>query len=63
MKTSSDIIYPTDAAGAACEMQQLIPKPELVPLSLATLQLEHNELKMKFEKLINFLAEKGLDYE
>lgn len=52
-----------DAAGLAVEIQQLIPKPEHLPLAHLTLKLEHDQLKHDFNKLVMFLNEKGFNYD
>lgn len=63
MREINKIVYPDDMAGAACQAQSLIPDAKFLPLYYTTLKFEHENLKREFEKLVKFLAEKGLDYE
>lgn len=54
---------PDDMAGMACDMLGMIPEPHLLPLNFALLKLEHDILTNKFNMLVSFLNEQGLDYE
>lgn len=70
---TDEVIYPKvqpatlhpdfDAAGLAVEMQTMIPEPHLLPLFYMTLKLQHDELNRQFNSLVEFLKDKGLDYE
>lgn len=58
MNTASNL----DMAGLAVLTQQQLPDPNLLPLMFFNLKNDHDNLKDEFDKLLNYLKQKGLDY-
>lgn len=54
---------PIDAAGLAVEMMSMIPEPHLLPLFYLNLKVAHDDLKLKVDRIDEFLKSKGLHYE
>lgn len=52
-----------DAAGLAIKMQQMLPDPKLLPLLYVTLKMDHDLLLNRFNDLLKFMNDKGLNYD